>query len=269
MHATAHESLAIFSDDESWDDMNFFEWLEESSSTSPLPSHASDDSGLKQANVKYVKRYRPNKKKYLKNDFPRIIKRDFRRLFPQMYANVFNSGNRDLIHSFCSTYIRPDSIISNDAYSAYGKPQYDGIGSVVDHIIIQQDLMPDFMLRVGGVKIKQFKLPNRRSELSFQIEVSGTKVYRYERSSLFNPSALPFQLDQYYSSTSTSLNNQSLSEIEFSLASDKIISSTVSVAGRFVSKSFLSKPIPFSITGLLVFAFDEHNAIDRFECFPC
>jgi hypothetical protein len=120
------------------------------------------------------------RKRYVVNLFPRIVKCDIRRFYPRMFANVANSHDPTLMTSFMRTYCLPqfssvDILQCDDGTS----PSFSltGIGAAISATLLQLETMPDASLIIHNAAIKQFRDTPDQSELSFSVEFVGTKLY--------------------------------------------------------------------------------------------
>ena len=77
-------------------------------SESSVSNDSTEDSSVSVVISKKAVKKRLNKKRYTVNLFPRIIKRDLRRLYPRMLSNVMNAGDPCLLAAFFATFARPD-----------------------------------------------------------------------------------------------------------------------------------------------------------------
>lgn len=107
------------------------------------------------------KRCRPNKKRYRVSLFPRVVKRDLRRFYPQMMANVMNAADSFLLRAFFTTFAGPSFEMTgpveiNELYDAVRQPNFGDIDALVLNFAIEQELLPDLALSLNGAGIRQF-----------------------------------------------------------------------------------------------------------------
>eukprot|EP01033_Poteriospumella_lacustris_P020193 gene20193-14754_t len=138
------------------------------SSDSSSPTHDGDNASVQSSGssregdagtLKAVKQPRRNKKRYRANFFPRIIKRDLRRLYPKMLSNAINSSDPQLLSAFFSTFARPDCLFTPcDSQKAAAvinptrakmpssdpnSPTFANLRTFLLTFAVQCDLMPD------------------------------------------------------------------------------------------------------------------------------
>lgn len=132
------------------------------------------------------KRLRPDKLKYRASLFPRVIKRDVRRLFPQMVANVWNSSDPALFRAFFETFATSNfsvsgipEVVLDDINGVVKQPPKDMDG-LVSHYEVEQDLMVDVVVHLEESGIKQFLHRSNHSQVIIQYQICGTKLYEYK-----------------------------------------------------------------------------------------
>lgn len=146
------------------------------------------------------KRFRPNKKRYRVSMFPRVFKRDLRRLYPRMLANILNSDDSSLLRSFFATFSVPFCNVSGETATMVKdqpllKPPTSDVDDLVLNFSIEQELMPDLAVTMKGASIKQYLNRNGHSQVICGIQFVGMKVYEYERTATTNQAALA--VDEY------------------------------------------------------------------------
>lgn len=182
------------------------------SSDSLSPTHESDNASVQSSGssrggdagaLKAVKQPRRNKKRYRANFFPRIIKRDLRRLYPKMLSNAINSSDPQLLSAFFATFARPDCLFTPcDSYptaavvnpirgkvpsSEPNSPTFADLRTFLLTFAVQCDLMPDITFDIRSARIHQYRRESEHknnplfvSEVVCDIVFSGTIVYEYD-----------------------------------------------------------------------------------------
>eukprot|EP01033_Poteriospumella_lacustris_P016509 gene16509-11806_t len=120
------------------------------------------------------------RKRYVVNLFPRIVKCDIRRFYPRMFANVANSHDPALTASFIRTYCLPQFSSTDIMQCEDGtSPSFSltGVGAAISVTLLELETMPDVTLIIHNAAIKQFRDTPDQSELSFSVEYVGTKLF--------------------------------------------------------------------------------------------
>lgn len=165
--------------------------LDEEDAAISLSADPRDDAACFPNNVVKKRRNRQRaphhalRKKYLVNLFPRIIKRDIRRFYPRMIANIYNSFDSQMLLSFLRTYSLPtvSSIDSMPTAALVAMPTLPesiamkGFEDGILSFLMAIELVPDATLEVRRSDIRQFRNVVGRSELDIEFVASGTKLF--------------------------------------------------------------------------------------------
>ena len=118
---------------------------------------------------------------------PRVfVKNDIRRSYAQMFANVSNSFNSDLVATFFHTFSRIDmdfqennTIIQSTEYDADDMPQsltLNGLPVVVQFWLNRMHAIPDGVIKMSDAKVTTF--PNsKESQITCLFEFAGTRLF--------------------------------------------------------------------------------------------
>lgn len=112
--------------------------------------------------------------------FTRIPKRDFRREFPIMLANVANCGDFEAFAQFTrSTSTRSLRMVDFKKMDGYTliKPirELSGVDHIVDFLVELMSSSPDFMFVLKNAQIKQH-LHQGGCQLIIDVHISGTRI---------------------------------------------------------------------------------------------
>eukprot|EP01039_Chlorochromonas_danica_P002939 gene2939-3207_t len=114
-----------------------------------------------------------------KSPFPHIPKRDFRRDFPVMLANISNCGDFDVYARFFRTILFADCCMVDYKTSSSGimQPIYQvcGVKDIIDFFVQRMDSSPDATFEVKDAQIKQF-LHKGGSEIIINAHICGTRI---------------------------------------------------------------------------------------------
>lgn len=129
------------------------------------------------------KRIRTNRRLY---PFPRIVKRDIRRMYPSMLANVMNSGDLSFLSSFLEEFASKrcqfiDYFPGSSDINLSWNRTFVGMPAVMQYFSsfwnsTSQAFIPDFHIKVRWAAIKQF-LNQDHSELMCGLSFSATPIY--------------------------------------------------------------------------------------------
>lgn len=115
-----------------------------------------------------------------KSLFPHIPKRDFRRDFPVMLANISNSGDFDIYAKFFRTFLFANCCMVDYKASigGYMQPVYEvcGVEGIIDFFIQRMSSSPDATFQVKDAQIKQF-LHRGGSEIVINAHICGTRIH--------------------------------------------------------------------------------------------
>lgn len=142
------------------------------------------DNNVQQTNPKMKKkRIRTNRRLY---PFPRIVKRDIRRMYPAMLANVMNSGDLSFLASFLSEFTTKrckfiDHFPGSEEVQFGWNRSFEGVPSIMQYFSsfwndITQSFIPDFHIKVRWAEVKQF-LNQDHSELKCGLTFTGTPIF--------------------------------------------------------------------------------------------
>lgn len=199
--------------------------------------HETDINKINEKKRKYINRSkesneRRNQRRRV-NPFPRVLKRDVRRNYMNMYANVMNSCDKDLLSKYLNQYYSPDCMftkatcISEDSvpstiYQATGR------NVIRDFLSLCMENSPDLLLELSNTqlrvnnktnqtlivskyKVKGTKIKNTKSDfvslMKRLIQLRDDLLFRKDHSRLLTPSSSP-SLDTLYSSAQTPLTAQ-------------------------------------------------------------
>jgi len=110
---------------------------------------------------------------------PRILKSDFRRNYVNMWANVFNSADTDMVTSHLQTYYHPDLVFKQTfVTTCSGRPPMflptsQGLGHFGKFLHHYTTFSPDIMCAVKHTVLKV--RADGTSCIRFSFELSGTK----------------------------------------------------------------------------------------------
>lgn len=133
----------------------------------------------------------PKKKKRIRTNrrlfpFPRIVKRDIRRLYPSMLVNVMNSGDLSILSGFLGEFTTKqckfvDYFPGNDTVNLSWHRTFEGVSSIMSYFSsfwtpVTQALIPDFSVKIRWASIKQF-LNKDNSELMCGISYTASRLF--------------------------------------------------------------------------------------------
>jgi hypothetical protein len=129
----------------------------------------------KQLSVLYLRKKR--RKDLLFPSVPRIFKRDIRRFYASMFANVWNSCDFKMIHGFMDTYFERDSLANcentNDSVIIPSKEN-----EILARFLFLNILtMPDTILMVDDTKVYLNSDKTLGNKVVTRFSLSGTKIY--------------------------------------------------------------------------------------------
>lgn len=156
-------------------------------------SSASDDgsSGEDKSAKKSVLGKRIRYKYYIR--LPKVLKRDIRRQYPLMVANIMNSNDFELFHSFFRTFsynsvgfkLHNLSSLGIDSHDAYGhlfmqeappEVDYQGYHWIFYHWHVLTSINPDYIVKVHEAKIVTHA-GSERSQIVMDLEIDFTRMY--------------------------------------------------------------------------------------------
>jgi len=157
---------------------------------------------------------KPKKQYYVKvNAVPRILKRDIRRDYGKMLANVFNSAEFTMIDSFLKYICKPECQImkyrrivplsSSSLTKRMPEPTHNKIlecgetlAGFIYHSYLIGNSFPDFVMKVTEVNISQME-GLAGSRVILEVEFHGTKPRSYQPmlDTLRNPFVCPYCTD--------------------------------------------------------------------------
>jgi hypothetical protein len=226
-------------------------------------------------------RKRLNKKRYRANLFPRIVKRDIRRLYPRMLANVVNAGNAQLVGAFFATFARVDCLFSKESLRndpSIDKPTFNNLEMFLLHFAIHCDLAPDVTVGLEHCKIHRYLCasehknnPKFSSEIVCDMVITGTKIYSYDR---VTASPVALQIEDYLlhkrkTMASTSTNCEEVAD-EMALYPSTVYQGFVpsTVPALIAQQKYLSSYVPVTVTSRAVMRLtvDDDNCITGVFC---
>lgn len=169
-------------------------------------SSSSDDSSTNEeslelsssAHVVYVQKrpYRQRKRKitppkpskrYQPIIIPRILKGDIRRRYAQMYANVMNSYNYDLVMSYFQRFYVPSASMTKNPVRDNPNPvtEIHGIELLTYYYLILQQSAPDKITKVCDIQLKQ-RSDSDDIEIICHFSASYTQLYELTPNSIPN-----------------------------------------------------------------------------------
>lgn len=156
-------------------------------------SSASDDgsSGEEKSAKKSALGKRIRYKYYIR--LPKVLKRDIRRQYPLMIANIMNSNDFELFHSFFRTFsynsvgfkLHNLSSLGIDSHDAYGhlfmqeappEVDYQGYHWIFYHWHVLTSINPDYIVKVHEAKIVTHA-GSERSQIVMDLEIDFTRMY--------------------------------------------------------------------------------------------
>ncbi len=161
-------------------------------SESSVSNDSTEESSVSVVISKKAVKKRMNKKRYTVNLFPRIIKRDLRRLYPRMLSNVMNAGDPCLLAAFFATFARPDCSFNQQCPNRKSPEveSFRNLDTLLLQFAVQCDLMPDMTIQLQNSSIHLFRhtpdhknTPKFSSEIQCEMVFSGTVLYAYDRTS--------------------------------------------------------------------------------------
>jgi hypothetical protein len=120
--------------------------------------------------------------------FPRILKRDFRRVFGQMYLNVLNSGDPILFARFMRQYVNYNAqyqryvvpnTTSNGTEQSRDIPMIIGRDAIMYFLASHHETAPDTITFCHQGSIRQH-LYSPTSEIVLKVKMAGTRLYMVE-----------------------------------------------------------------------------------------
>jgi hypothetical protein len=163
----------------------------EASFTASFTNDSIEEDITSVASVAKPVKKRLNKKRYRANLFPRIIKRDIRRLYPRMLANAMNEGNPKILAAFFATFARADCLVDKqyqDENNSMVRANFRSLEMMLLNFSVHCDLVPDVTVDLHRSTIHQFRIPSEHkntpifsSEILCEMVISGTKIYSYDR----------------------------------------------------------------------------------------
>lgn len=120
--------------------------------------------------------------------FPRILKRDLRRVFGQMYLNVLNSGDPILFARFMRQYVNynaqyqrfvADSPSKATTEQSRDIPTIIGRDAIMYFLASHHETAPDTVTMCQQGSIRQH-LHSPTSEIVLQVKMAGTRLYMIE-----------------------------------------------------------------------------------------
>ncbi len=159
--------------------------LNDGSSTSPNQSVVESNQKKRRSLVKYPKRASTNPK-FMPS--LRILRRDIRRKYSTMIANVFNSHDIDFVEKFFQEFSFPNIEIchefgvgsSHSSHNPHRRSQVFGIDKIVESFQVNFQLMPDSIFRFTDVKVCQ-QLREQGSRIISYATVTGTMLYEMKK----------------------------------------------------------------------------------------
>jgi hypothetical protein len=120
--------------------------------------------------------------------FPRILKRDFRRIFGQMYLNVLNSGDPILFARFMRQYVNYNAQYQRYVVSTTTSPRTEqsrdipiiiGRDAIMYFLASHHETAPDTITFCHQGSIRQH-LHSPTSEIVLKVKMAGTRLYMVE-----------------------------------------------------------------------------------------
>lgn len=114
------------------------------------------------------------------HQFPRLLKTDVRRQYAQMFTNVMNSYDGNLLRKFMSVYCHAnvtllDCAPENIQYKLPPIVQMDGLRSILKYWAYNSLIIPDFICRTMDTEIRVIPSSNE-SKIICKCIFQGTKV---------------------------------------------------------------------------------------------
>lgn len=189
--------LSVYHTMEELDNFNFEnceeEGLDDHSYELIPASSASDDgsSGEEKSAKKSALGKRIRYKYYIR--LPKVLKRDIRRQYPLMIANIMNSNDFELFHSFFRTFsynsvgfkLHNLASLGIDSHDAYGhlfmqeappEVDYQGYHWIFYHWHVLTSINPDYVVKVHEAKIVTHA-GSERSQVVMDLEIDFTRMY--------------------------------------------------------------------------------------------
>lgn len=182
-------------DDEDEDGMDL---SEEGDGETDNASSAADSTSLSEKSKPKRKRIRPKRKRKSTVVVPRLFKRDIRRHYAAMMANVTNSHDYNLFYAFFRTYSVENLVMkrqfhngllltsmgnaeSNSLFPSrmvYNQPAPDihGVLSFINAMYLTTKLHPDQVISVEDVQVVT-RTDSARSKVMFKTKVDFTLMY--------------------------------------------------------------------------------------------
>lgn len=206
--------------------------------------------------------------RYQRIIFPRILKYDIRRKYAQMYTNVINSYDYELIVSFFRTFALADLVF--EIQNQYKNIQLEGTDQVVKYFMLHLQVTPDRVTNIFDVRLKQSLHKVGKTEVAFNFRSSNTFLYEI----------FPLQFKELLANTprihsyaEISTDNSCYSSIKsvldgcddfFPSESEKARALFDPINGIFLKSKFerLENPKSFHIEGSITFLVNEENMIE-------
>lgn len=130
-------------------------------------------------------RTKPSRKPSFRPNFTpalRVLKRDIRRKYPEMFMNVINSHDINLFRQILNTFCLPscetfDDNLQEDIYDYYHRPRYTkGIDALINCFTLSFQLFPDLITIYDNVQI-HVKAGEPGSYMTGNIKLMGTQLF--------------------------------------------------------------------------------------------
>lgn len=179
--------LAVNEDDLE-DDLD--EELELTSQSQTQSSAKTESSNPTSTEITKQKRRKPNRslesiqrrnQRRRIHPFPRILKRDIRREYINMYANVMNSADCTLMARYVNRFFHPNVIFSKTEFKYFSKDNksiiYEARGKqiIYNYFVLRVTNSPDFIIKMHDTQLRVDPKTNC-SVITSHFTVHGTKI---------------------------------------------------------------------------------------------
>lgn len=186
-----------------------------------------------------------------------------------MFANVMNSYDFDLLHSFIQRFTVPEVQFMKSSNCSL--INISGKNLLYQYFMASLQLTPDKVMSITDTKIKQ-RSDTAETELVSTYQLKFTKLYDYNPGRLVDSLLKNFdQLSVDVPPSSSAVRRDSGPNSMEKDGQSLPLCQTVSPADWQASFPRLNNPFPFHIQGTLIFSLNEQKRIHKisFNCTTC
>ncbi len=203
----------------------------------------------------------------------RIMKSDFRRRYIDMYNNVINYHDPELLYRFLTEFCTPNCQFIVRSDKGLPPPISHGIVDILRYITITAMQMPDHYQALTNVRIHvPFDQPGSR--IICNLLFKGTELlelHHDQMKALFASQSLPSSDSSTSSSSDSSTNDFSANNDEGSIQSESSSKLPSELIKAFKSLQFLPSDHPreFIAEGTFTIYLDDANRVEKFRSQIC